>query len=161
MGVTTPAERLTRGGVGALFTLGAASSRSPPCRSAGCRSGNRPSRSRLIGRGRLYAVASSHLRGVGVSLDATNVRLRSTAVLQVLGSGGGSEIVVCRAAGLTRWPPIRCVAGVTSCGTILAGGGGWASSPTEGGGYWSAHSISAPRASALTRAANASTAADK
>jgi hypothetical protein len=33
---------LTRGGVGALFTLGAASSRSPPYRSAGCRRGNRP-----------------------------------------------------------------------------------------------------------------------
>jgi len=30
MGVTTPAERLTRGGVGVPSTLGAASSRSPP-----------------------------------------------------------------------------------------------------------------------------------
>jgi hypothetical protein len=47
MGVTTPAERLTRGGVGALFTLGAASSRSPQYQPSGCRSGNRPSRALL------------------------------------------------------------------------------------------------------------------
>jgi hypothetical protein len=37
--------------------------------------------------------------------------------------------------------------GETGCGSILAGGGGWASSPTEAGGYWSAPSSSAPTAS--------------
>jgi hypothetical protein len=37
-----------------------------------------------------------------ITVPAANVRLRSTAVLQVLGSGGGSEIAESRAAGLTR-----------------------------------------------------------
>ena len=41
MGVTTPAEWLTKGRVGALLTLGVAPSRSPPFRPSGCRSGNR------------------------------------------------------------------------------------------------------------------------
>jgi hypothetical protein len=42
----------------------------------------------------------------------SNARLRLTAVLQVLGSVGGSEIVACRAAGLTRSPPTRCGAAI-------------------------------------------------
>ena len=35
----------------------------------------------------------------------------------------------------------------TGCGSSLAGGAGWAASPIEGGGYCSARSSSAPRAS--------------
>jgi hypothetical protein len=49
--------------------------------------------------------------------------------------------------------------GDTGCGSILAGGGSWASSPTERGGYWSAPSSSAPRASAPAGPTNASSAA--
>jgi hypothetical protein len=47
------------------------------------------------------AAPSCQLAGSG-SLDAAIVRLRSTAVLQVPRSVGGSEITGCRAVGLTR-----------------------------------------------------------
>lgn len=63
--------------------------------------------------------------------------------------------------GLDPLTPNSMRRGDTSCGTVLAGGGGWASSPTEGGGYWSAPSSSADRASTLTSTAKASAAADK
>src|SRR5215469_15983760 len=49
--------------------------------------------------------------------------------------------------------------GDTGCGNILAGGDGWVSVPTERGGYWSAPSSSAPRASAPATPTNASSAA--
>src|ERR1700736_6078855 len=61
--------------------------------------------------------------------------------------------------GLDPLTPNSMRRGDTSCGTVLAGGGGWASSPTEGGGYWSAPSSSVPRASAPRE--NARMAADK
>jgi len=57
------------------------------------------------------AAPSGHL-AVSGSLDAAIVRLRSTAVLQVPRSVGGSEIAGCRAVGLTRWRPIRCAAAI-------------------------------------------------
>jgi hypothetical protein len=49
--------------------------------------------------------------------------------------------------------------GDTAGGSILAGGSGRASSPTERGGYWSAPSNSAPTASAPVTLTNASSAA--
>jgi hypothetical protein len=51
--------------------------------------------------------------------------------------------------------------GDKGCRNILAGGGGWASSPTEGGGNWSAPSSSALRASAPIRPTRASNAAKR
>jgi len=54
------------------------------------------------------AAPSCQLAGSG-SLAAAIARLRSTAVLQVPRSVGGSEIAGCRAVGLTRW---RCAAAI-------------------------------------------------
>jgi hypothetical protein len=56
----------------------------------------------LVENGGFDAVPSSHLGGIGTYRDAANVRLRSMAVLQVLESGGGSEIAESRAEDLTR-----------------------------------------------------------
>jgi hypothetical protein len=69
MGVTTPAERLTRGGVGALFTLGAAPSRPQAFRCAGGSSANRLPPA-PINNGRFGTVPGSHLRRIGLDLTA-------------------------------------------------------------------------------------------
>src|ERR1700736_1619538 len=63
--------------------------------------------------------------------------------------------------GLDPLTPNSMRRGAPSCGTVLAGGDWWSPSPTEGGGYWSAPSSSAHRASTLTSTAKASAAADK
>jgi hypothetical protein len=72
MGVTTPAERLTRGGVGALFTLGAASSPHHhidlPAAASGTDQPTAPTDNRRFG-----TVLSSHIRGIGFDLMAAIV----------------------------------------------------------------------------------------
>jgi hypothetical protein len=72
MGVTTPAERLTRAASGALFTLGAAPSRSPQYQPSGCCSGNRPTTAPIDNR-RFGNVPSSHLRAIRLDLMAATV----------------------------------------------------------------------------------------
>jgi hypothetical protein len=47
-------------------------------------------------------------------------------------------------SGLDPLIPNSMRRGLTSCGAVLAGGGGWASGPTEGGGYWHQVALSGP-----------------